>query len=409
MKTTIYIERRIMMNQLITIMQTAFSNNTFISATLSNPRKAADPKKVTIKPLLLGEELKLQFTTYKDNKAYHENLNLEESINTLTGYGNMFKQIQLFTADADYQALINKKCEANIKRKAPSQMMPASLSHNRQKNYILDTKDSIPFLQALGLMDENEKVKPSKYDKYKQINRYLEIIADSMTGLTANPIRIIDFGCGKSYLTFALYHYLTVILGKEVQVVGLDLKADVIAFCQDLADKLGYTNLKFQVGDIGKYTTNQPVDMVVSLHACNTATDAALDKAIGWGAKVILAVPCCHHEAYTQIANEDLAPIFKHGILKERIAALMTDGLRAQMLEACGYKVNVIEFIDMAHTPKNILIKAILKDRPSFSKEAYAKYRETSDALNLSLSLEKMLQSQKAELQAFENVDKEMK
>lgn len=397
------------MNQLITIIETTVSNNTFISATLSNPRKAADPKKVTIKPILLGEEMKLQFTTYKDNKAYHENLNSEEAISTLTGYGNMFKQIQLFTADADYQALVNKKGEANIKRKAASQTMPASLSHNRQKNYILDTPDSIPFLQALGLMDENKKVKPSKYDKYKQINRYLEIIADSMSVLDASPIRIIDFGCGKSYLTFALYHYLTVILKKEVQVVGLDLKADVIAFCSDLAEKLGYDNLKFQVGDIGKYTTNQPVDMVVSLHACNTATDAALEKAIGWGAKVILAVPCCHHEAYTQIENEDLAPIFKHGILKERIAALMTDGLRAQMLEACGYKVGVIEFIDMAHTPKNILIKALLKDRPSFSKEAYAKYRQTAEALNLSLSLEKMLQPQKEAIKNELTKKEEMK
>ena len=387
------------MNQLIKIFETATKNHTFISGTLSNPRKAIDPKKITIKPVLLGSDLKLQFTTYKDNKAYHENLTIKESLNTLNGYGNMFKQVQLFTTDGDYQGLINKKCEANIKRKAPSQKLPATLSHNRQKKYILDTPDSVPFLQALGLMDENQKIKPSKYDKYKQINRYLEIIADSMSVLEHSPIRIIDFGCGKSYLTFALYHYLTVILKKQVQVVGLDLKADVIAFCQDLAEKLGYTHLKFQVGDIGQYTTNQPVDMVVSLHACNTATDAALDKAIGWGAKVILAVPCCHHEAYTQIANDNLAPILKHGILKERIAALMTDGLRAQMLEACGYKVNVIEFIDMAHTPKNILIKALLKANSCFSQEAYEKYRQTAAHLNLSLALEHMLKAQKEEMQ----------
>ena len=386
------------MNELMTILHTAVSHNSFISATLSNSRKATDPKKVTIKPILLGDNIKLQFTTYKDNKAYHENLSLEEALSTLTNYGNMFKQIQLFTAEGDYQALINKKCEANIKRKAPSQTLPTTLSHNRQKKYILDTQDSVPFLQALGLMDEHEKIKPSKYDKFKQINRYLEIIADAMNVLDHSPIRIIDFGCGKSYLTFALYHYLTVILKKEVEVVGLDLKADVIAFCNDLAKKLNYTHLNFQVGDIGQYTTNKSVDMVVSLHACNTATDAALDKAVGWGAKVILAVPCCHHEAYSQIENEDLAPIFKHGILKERIAALMTDGLRAQMLEACGYKVGVMEFIDMAHTPKNILIKAILKDRVRFSEEAYGKYRQTAETLNLSLALEKMLLAQKDEM-----------
>ena len=187
-----------------------------------------------------------------------------------------------------------------------------------------------------------------------------------------------------------MYHYFRDILNKDIEIIGLDLKKDVITFCNKLADELGYTHLNFQVGDIGEYTTDQRIDAVVSLHACNTATDAALSKAVGWHAKVILAVPCCHHECYTQIHNDMLDPILKHGILKERIAALLTDGLRAQMLEACGYKVNVMEFIDMEHTPKNILIKAIRSSETS-DDMAYKTYQSISKDLNLDLSLGKFI------------------
>lgn len=381
------------MNELMTLLQDSLTENTFIKGIWSNPRHKESAQKIVIRPVQIKDTLMLQVTQTKGQKELHENIILSEVENLLQTTCNGYKQVQLYTSQNDFACLINKKGTVHIKKLAPTLKAPTTLSHNRQKNYLLDTPSSHDFLKALGLMDEKGKIKPSKYDKYKQINRYLEFVADCTDMLKADPIRIIDFGCGKSYLTFALYHYLTVILNKNVEVVGLDLKEDVIAYCDALARQLNYTHLHFQVGDIGNYTTNQAIDMVVSLHACNTATDAALEKAVGWGAKVILAVPCCHHEAYTQIQNDTLSPILKHGILKERIAALMTDGLRAQLLESCGYDVSVMEFIDMAHTPKNILIKALLKSENKLNKKNLADYKKACDALNLSLSLEKYLQA----------------
>ena len=381
------------MNQFIELLEDVLKQNTFIRCIFSNPRRKEGYQKIILKPVLIKETLQYQFAKTKEQKEYHKNVALEEVMPIILADCQGFKQIQLYTTTHDYQCLINKKGEVHIKKQAPTLKAPTTLSHNRQKKYLLDTPSSEGFLKALGLMDERGHIKPTKYDKYKQINRYLEFVADCMGHLQYDVIRIIDFGCGKSYLTFALYHYLTDILSKKVEVVGLDLKSDVIAFCNELAHKLHYTNLHFQVGDIGSYTTDQPIDMVVSLHACNTATDAALEKAIGWGAKVILAVPCCHHEAYTQIQNNELSLILKHGILKERIAALVTDGLRAQLLESCGYDVTVMEFIDMAHTPKNILIKALLKPYAHFNPASYEAYKKTSKALHLHLSLEKQLKA----------------
>ena len=380
------------MNEMMTLITEAIHDQSFIRCIFSNPRKKDGYQKISIKPVLIKDTAFLQLSKTDGQKEFHENVSPLELHTNLTPYFEHFKQIQLFTEKADFQCLINKKGGQYVKKQPPTGKRPESLAHNRQKNYILDTSSSYGFLKALGLMDETGKIKPSKYDKYKQINRYLECVADCTDFLNKDMIRIIDFGCGKSYLTFALYHYLTEILHKKVEVIGLDLKADVIAFCNRLANTLGYTHLHFQVGDIGHYTTNQQIDMVVSLHACNTATDAALEKAIMWGAKVILAVPCCHHEAYTQIANADLAPILKHGILKERIAALVTDGLRAQLLESCGYDVSVMEFIDMAHTPKNILIRALLKKENALDPASYKAYEATCNALHLDLSLAHMLQ-----------------
>ena len=380
------------MNEFITLLEQAIQENALIQCIWSNPRTKDHYQKMVLKPIELKNKKMLQLEKFKAHKAYHENIALSEACSNVATICTDFKQIQLYTSENDYQCLVNKKGHVHIKKKAPSLRKPTSLSHNRQKQYILDTPSSKDFLKVLGLMDEKGQIKPSKYDKYKQINRYLEFISDCSQTLKTEPIRIIDFGCGKSYLTFALYHYLNHILNKNVEVIGLDLKADVIAFCEDLARKLNYNHLHFQVGDIGTYTTNQPVDMVVSLHACNTATDAALEKAVSWGSKVILAVPCCHHEAYTQIENAALSPILKHGILKERIAALVTDGLRAQLLESCGYDVSVMEFIDMAHTPKNILIKALLKE-PTTNPKRYRLYQEAADMLHLDLTLERRLKA----------------
>ncbi len=379
------------MNNFINLISDALSDGTFINAVFSNPRKSGDLKKITAAPITMNHSLYIQFTRFKDNKAFHENIQVDAVSDFILSHCTGFKQIQCFTALHDYHILVNKKGESTIQAKPPSKKSPVSISHNRKKSYILDTPTSAPFLKALDIMDTNGQIKPSKYDKYKQINRYLEIVSDTLEVLPTSSIRIVDFGCGKSYLTFALYHYLNTILGRKAIVIGLDLKEDVIAFCNDLAKKLGFNDLKFQVGDIGHYTTDQQIDMVVSLHACNTATDSALLKAISWQSKVILAVPCCHHEAYTQIHNETLDTLLKYGLLKERISALITDGMRANMLETVGYKVNVVEFIDMVHTPKNILLRAVLKSSANFDQTSYKKYEELCHMLNLDLSLSKLL------------------
>ena len=238
------------------------------------------------------------------------------------------------------------------------------MEHNRKKKYILEEGKPVPFLVDLGVMSQNGKIIHAKYDKFKQINRYLEFVDDILEQLPKDrEVTIVDFGCGKSYLTFALYYFLRELNGYQVSIIGLDLKEDVIEHCNKLSKKYGYQDkLKFYVGDIAGYNALKSVDMVVTLHACDTATDYALAKAVGWGAQVILSVPCCQHEVNKQLQNDMLAPVLKYGLIKERMAALMTDAIRAQLLEEQGYQVQVMEFIDMEHTPKNILIRAV-KDK----------------------------------------------
>lgn len=238
----------------------------------------------------------------------------------------------------------------------------AALSHNRKKNYILQEGVYVPFLKDLGVITEEGKIVRNRFDKFRQINRFLEFIEDILPELEQEKDReltILDFGCGKSYLTFAMYYYLHELKGYDIRIIGLDLKADVIAHCNALAKDYGYEKLDFLVGDIADYEGVDQVDMVVTLHACDTATDHALSKAVHWNAKVILSVPCCQHELNRQIEAKELMPIMKYGLLKERFAALVTDGLRAEYLEREGYETQILEFIDMEHTPKNILIRGV--------------------------------------------------
>jgi SAM-dependent methyltransferase len=236
-----------------------------------------------------------------------------------------------------------------------------------------------PFLIALGVMNAEGKVYAKFYDKFRQINRYLETVADIIPSFTngneGHVLRIIDFGCGKAYLTFALYHYLVDRLKLTVQLIGLDLKEDLINRSNALARTLGCSNLHFIVGDVRNYHTQETVDMVISLHACDTATDVALAKAVDWKSRVILAVPCCQHELRDKIQNPSLKLLLKHGILRERFAAMATDAMRAQLLETCGYHTQVIEFIDMEHTAKNLLIRAVKKEgnvRPEIAADYQA-------------------------------------
>jgi SAM-dependent methyltransferase len=263
------------------------------------------------------------------------------------------------------------------------------MSHNRKKRYVLEEGIPVPFLQDLGVMTAEGKIVRSRFDKFKQINRFLEFIEDILPQLDKDrELTILDFGCGKSYLTFAMYYYLHELKKYDIQIIGLDLKSEVIRHCNELSEKYGYEKLHFLEGDIADYTGVDQVDMVVTLHACDTATDYALAKAVGWNAKVILSVPCCQHELNQQIQNEVLAPIFKYGLIKERMAALVTDGLRAQYLEREGYDTQVLEFIDMEHTPKNILLRAVKTGRKGDNAEAI---RRCEEALGVTPTLGRLL------------------
>lgn len=345
-------------------------NETLIRVILSNPSSKDGVIKICARPMLKNKSLLFQIEEYTKTQVFHKNLTAGDASSYLTGklssdtssqtasFKNALVETQSFTANV----LVSKKGTITIKKKmnASTKQPKISLSHNRKKKYILEEGIPVPFLIDLGVMTQNGSIVNAHYDKFRQINRFLEYIEDILPSLpTGRELRILDFGCGKSYLTFAIYYYLKVLKGYPVRITGLDLKEDVIRHCNELAVKYGYDKLEFLCGDIAYYDGCSQVDMVVTLHACDTATDYALAKAVGWGAKVILSVPCCQHELNKQMKNDLLSPVLHYGILKERMAALMTDGLRAQILEANGYRTQILEFIDMAHTPKNLLIRAV--------------------------------------------------
>ena len=336
-------------------------NQEFLAAVLSAPRDKSGVEKVKVRPLLKRGKLVFQLESFCNRQAFHENLSAEEAADRIFEYMQNMKQMQMETKQWNYTVLVSKKGKLTIKRKAQKNPnKQADMNHNRKKQYILEEGTMVPFLRDLGVMTEEGKIVRTKFDKFRQINRFLEFIEDILPQLDkGREVTILDFGCGKSYLTFAMYYYLHELKQYDIRIIGLDLKTEVIRHCNELSKKYGYEKLTFLEGDIADYEGVDRVDMVVTLHACDTATDYALAKAVGWHAKVILSVPCCQHEINGQIANDVLKPILKHGLLKERFSAIVTDALRAEYLEREGYEVQVLEFVDMEHTPKNILIRAI--------------------------------------------------
>ena len=362
----------------------------FLSAVLTGPKEKGGTEKVKIRPVKKGDSLVFQFEEFCGNQAFHKNLSAEEAGAYCEELLQGFKQMQMETASFHVHVLVSKKGKVTIKKKRREGCAPkVDFSHNRKKRYILEEGESIPFLQDLGVMTQEGKIVRSKFDKFRQINRFLEFVEDILPKLpTDRPVRILDFGCGKSYLTFAMYYYLHERKGYEVRMIGLDLKTDVIRRCNDLAVKYGYEHLRFMEGNIADYTGSDQVDMVVTLHACDTATDFALAKAVGWKAKVILSVPCCQHELNRQMENETLAPLFSYGLIRERMAALVTDALRAEYLKEQGYDTQILEFIDMEHTPKNILIRAVYTGKGGNNTE---KLRACEEMLHVEPMLKRLL------------------
>lgn len=377
------------MNELRQLLQENL-NIELISAILSNPRNKDGATKVKVRPLMKNEKLLFQLEVFQNNQAFHKNAEAGEAVSLILEHMKNMKQMQLETRHDLYTVLISKKGKVTIKHKVQKcEKAAADFSHNRKKRYVLEEGIPVPFLQDLGVMTTDGKIIHSRFDKFKQINRFLEFIEDILPQLEkGRELTILDFGCGKSYLTFAMYYYLHELKSYDIRIIGLDLKKDVIRHCNELSEKYGYEKLKFLEGDIADYTGVNQVDMVVTLHACDTATDYALAKAVGWNAKVILSVPCCQHELNRQIKNDVLAPVLKYGLIKERMAALVTDALRAEYLEREGYETQVLEFIDMEHTPKNILLRAVKTGKKGENADAI---RACEEALGVSPTLGRLL------------------
>ncbi|MBQ8640454.1 MAG: SAM-dependent methyltransferase [Lachnospiraceae bacterium] len=380
------------MNELNQLLEQSLTDQ-LLSLTLSKPVDKNGIQKLRMRPLMHRGELVFQMEEFTKTQVFHKNLTAEEACSyLLKQIPERFLQGQVETAAQIGTILANRKGTITVKKKKKQASAPAkiSLDHNRKKNYILEEGIPVPFLIDLGVMTADGHIVHSHYDKFRQINRFLEFIEDILPSLPKDrQLRILDFGCGKSYLTFAMYYYLHELKGYDIRVTGLDLKEDVIRRCSQLAEKYGYDNLEFLCGDVAFYDACDQIDMMVTLHACDTATDYALAKAVHWGAKVILSVPCCQHELNKQIKSELLSPVLDYGILKERISALLTDGLRASLLEEQGYRTQILEFIDMEHTPKNLLIRAV---RSGTKKPRSPETDRLMQELGVSLTLPKLIE-----------------
>lgn len=398
------------------VLSKAVSNATYIKIKVRCAGKAD-----TLGNLLFYVE---QFTP---TQVFHKTitpLELSELLISLTGV--QYKQVQIDTVKEIITVLTNKKGKMTVLRKPRNQRQTMAASsdtksiqkenfvfseHNRKKNYLIPEGEPVPFLIQLGVMTSQGKIIAAKYDKFRQINRFLEYVEDVLSNLLSenkgtkeNPLKIVDFGCGKSYLTFALYHYLTNIKGLEASITGLDLKKEVILMCGSLAKNFGYTGLHFSTGDIESYrekaleTQEEPPDLVITLHACDTATDYALAYAVEQKAKVILSVPCCQHEINGKLGktcnHNAFSPLLSYGIVKERFAALATDVMRAELLESKGYNVQILEFIDMSHTPKNLLIRGIYQGK---EKEKSSGYIDLCQALGTNNTLFDLLEKKTIE------------
>ena len=382
-----------------------FLNESLERILMSNPTDSGKISRSRIRPLLMKGRLVFQAEEQAGKQAFHRNLDRDEAADYVTGLlDGSFRQAEIASGLGKALILVSRKGKVTVKVKQnprTARILPAGnpasrepertvlLSHNRKKHYILEEGIPVPFLVDLGVMTKEGRVVNSRYDKYRQINRFLEFIEDILPNLDQDrETTIIDFGCGKSYLTFAMYYYLKELKGYPVRIIGLDLKEDVIEHCSRLGRQYGYDGLSFCHGDIASFEGVEKVDMVVTLHACDLATDYALEKAVNWGARVILSVPCCQHELNGQMENSLLRPVLQYGLIKERMAALYTDAIRAQVLEYRGYRTQILEFIDMEHTPKNILIRAV---RQGKKRDNGLQIRELADFLHVKPTVVELL------------------
>lgn len=395
------------MNQIEELLKRVLTS-LLVDMVISGARGGGDFIKIKVRPVMIRDSLYFQVSRYTDKQVFHENMTAEDALETLSGWIlHDFRQAQIRMQDEMVTVLVSKKGKATVKSKKAACIETQNLEHNRKKQYIIEEGTAVPFMIDLGVMTESGKIIRTRYDKYRQINRFLEFIEDILPELpTDRTVHIIDFGCGKSYLTFAMYYYLKVLKHYDIRITGLDLKQKVIEDCQALADRYGYDGLQFLCGDIADYNGTDEVDIVVTLHACDTATDYALYKAVKWHASVILSVPCCQHELNRKMQCETLSGAFQYGLIKERTAALMTDAMRGQLLEMKGYKTQLLEFIDMEHTPKNILIRGVKSKGllpKAARKQQMENYQKCRDFFGAELTLEKLFKEMEGEMAYEQN------
>ena len=383
------------MNQIEELLKRVLTS-LLVDMVISGARGGGDFIKIKVRPVMIRDSLYFQVSRYTDKQVFHENMTAEDALETLSGWIlHDFRQAQIRMQDEMVTVLVSKKGKATVKSKKAACIETQNLEHNRKKQYIIEEGMAVPFMIDLGVMTESGKIIRTRYDKYRQINRFLEFIEDILPELpTDRTVHIIDFGCGKSYLTFAMYYYLKVLKHYDIRITGLDLKQKVIEDCQALADQYGYDGLQFLCGDIADYNGTDEVDMVVTLHACDTATDYALYKAVKWHASVILSVPCCQHELNRKMQCETLSGAFQYGLIKERTAALK------------GYKTQLLEFIDMEHTPKNILIRGVKSKGllpKAARKQQMENYQKCRDFFGAELTLEKLFKEMEGEMAYEQN------
>ena len=338
------------------------NSNEILKISASNSTKDCKFFRIVLRPVMLKNALCFQAEKFKGAQVFHENIahdNLSEWLES--NVVARFKQVCVVLKDKDVTYLFSNGKVKRLEKITQSKKINVMQSNNRQKNYILNEGDDIPAFVDLGIFTKDGKIVKSMFDKFKQINRFVEIIDDVLKRYDGNEITLLDFGCGKSYLTFIIYHYLVNVKNVNAKIIGYDLKSDVVEHCNELARKYGYSNLWFVVADVSKDKLyDEKIDVVVSLHACDTATDYALHYAISHNVPYIFSVPCCQHEVNQTVKNGDgdLDILLKYGIVKERVSALLTDTIRAMLLEDEGYSVDVMEFVDLAHSPKNLMLRA---------------------------------------------------
>ncbi|MEQ1826175.1 MAG: SAM-dependent methyltransferase [Pirellula sp.] len=392
-------------NQLSQILVEACNKNQLVKAVLSVPRSASQEYfRVMVRPISVRGNALLQFTSETRTQQFHKNWTLDQAaIEIVRLATSEYRNLNLKTRTGDFvvQHSIKGKCFfKKLSSREPNAPIPGPVEpeqgHNRARNYLIPDDVPCPFLIRTGIMAKTGKVHAAHSRKFRQINRYLEFIRDIVHELpTHRPIRAIDFGCGKSYLTFAAHHLLHDVLGISVDMVGLDRRPDVVSVCNAIANDLGLTDVRFQEGEIDKFQTESGADLVISLHACDTATDDALFQAVLWKSRVVFAVPCCQHEFNMHLSSSSLEPLTSHGITKERFASLATDSMRASLMTAVGYRTQVLEFIDTEHTPKNLLIRCVRnesEDTVQSSSIALGKVRHLRETLGVGpLRLERRL------------------